>query len=285
MSLFVLAIIGVRIVILAPRYRKTPAPAKSAPEAQLGSGLGCDARELPTSLQEPPPPASGKGEGRDFLVARQKITVCVLQKLWPTAKVQFGWDKSGEGRYDLVFPDNAFRRASVVSFSQFSESRNTLTFAAFIWLPWGDEYPMASLVVARAGSDGQVTEYRALAVDPEARLSDKKPPGWTTVANNDFGFTYEATYPGNANVQIEWLGKLDVAAAAIVERVPVHVALASNDGSLETWTLATQQPGSDSLLMNAATSTTTKQIRVGCETMSGSNCVVRTADVLAALSN
>ncbi len=280
----VLAIIAIRIVVLAPWYKKTSPPPKSAPDAQLGSGSGCAASELPKSLDEPPPPSVPKGEGPDFVVARQKITVCMLQRLWPTAKVQFGWDKSGEGRYDLIFPDNAYRRASVVSFSQVSESRNTLTFAAFIWLPWGDEYSMAPLVVARAGSDGLVTEYRALAVDPEARISDKKPPGWTTVADNNFEFTYEGAYPGNAKTRIQWLGKLDVATVAIVARLPDRVAVPSTNGSLEIWTLATQLPENDSLLMRAQTESATKDIRVGCETMSGSNGVVRAAVVQSDLS-
>jgi hypothetical protein len=283
-AIVVLAIIAVRIVILAPRYKKTPPPARSAPDAQLGSGLGCDARELPSSLSEPPPRGSSGRETVEMKIARQKITVCVLQKLWPTAKITFGWDDKGEGRYDLVFPDNTYRRASVVSMSLLSATRTNITFAAFVWLPYGDEYAMPPLVVARSDADGNVSEYRAFAVDTEARILDKNPPEWRLSEEHLFWFTYEANYEGASRPEIEWFGIVDADSAAVVNRLPSRVHLGNGAGTRETWTLKTEHADNDSLLMNATTSKEKKEIRVGCEAMSGSNCVVRVADLLAALS-
>jgi hypothetical protein len=284
-AIVVLAIIAARMVVLAPRYRRTPPPAPNAPEAQLGSGLGCDARELPSSLSEPPPPGPTRGETPEVKLARQKITVCVLQKFWPTAKITFGWDDKGEGRYDLVFPDNTYRRASVVSSSLLSPARGTLTFAAFVWLPYGDEYPMPPLVVARATTDGTVSEYHAFAFDTEARMRDKYPPEWHTSEDHLFGFTYQGIYSGDLKPQIDWQGTLDIDSAAVIGRVPAYVEVATGPKVRETWALKTEQADSDTLLMNAITSKATREIRVGCQSMSGSNCVVRTADVLAALAH
>jgi hypothetical protein len=279
-----LCIAALLLAIFAPKRKHNVEPDLPVPEAQLGVGSGCEANELPMALDSNPPatndPSAPKDETAAMRRARYRITACVLHKLWPTASLQFRWMQDGGGQFDLVFPNNAYRRASVISMSQLSRTDQGRSFGAFVWLPHQRELQMPPVVVTRADAEGNISYYRAFSVDDDAQVSEEKTPQWIVGNEHDFRFTYHGDY-GDAHVA--WEAMVDVASAEMVKRVPVKV-----DIEKEQWLLTEERMDASGLVMRAVRNDAKRSldmlsIRVRCESSNGANCVVSARDLIEQL--
>jgi hypothetical protein len=277
-----LGVLAVYLILFPPKRTRNRGEDAPVPEAQLGSGSGCDANELPRSLSDTPPPSTDPSAPKDetpvMKQARQRITACVLHKLWPTASLQFQRDSKGTGHFDVVFPNNAYRRASAISLTQVSEDRRSLTFGAFVWLPHQRELALPPFVVARADSDGKVNYYNVLAVDDAVRITEDHLPEWAVRDGDDsFTFAYEGDY--GSGVRIAWLAVVDGASAGLVERIPQRITLANG-----SWALTPEGSDGESELLKAEHGSEIRHVRVMCERSHGSRCVVSARELVKEIS-
>lgn len=209
--------------------------------------------------------------------ARERITACMLHRLWPSASLQFGWDEKGLGDFDLVFPNNAYRRVSTTTLSRLSSDKTSVTIGAFLWLPHAQEFDMPPFVIARADAEGRVNYFNAFTVDADARISEARLPEWEMREGDVFAFSYEGVYSGG--VRIAWVGVVDGAAAELVQRTPQQITLAKAQ-----WTLAQESSDGTSVLLRAEHEAETRNIRVRCERSSGANCIVGASELVSEMA-